>query len=171
MTLTHTLPARTARARSQYLGELVDVLRCARLEGGHPEEQGPLRRLAEEAAQMACRLARDARALWNAAQERLHAAAKDDPPLREYVRDVMAGALALAEDALKAAPDSVGPPVSLRLEADRLRQELAATELPWDASDALRVDPQVLAQAQADSERGDVIDMEEWLRELQASGG
>src|SRR4051812_48917014 len=99
MTLTQTLPARTARARSHYLGELVDVLRCARLEGGRPE-QGPLRHLAEEAAQMACRLAFDARMLWNEAQERMCAAGKDDLPVREYVRGVLAGALALAEDAL-----------------------------------------------------------------------
>jgi hypothetical protein len=169
MILTHTLTARTARARSHYLGELVDVLRCAILEGGQPEE-GPLRCLAEEAAQIACRLAFDARILWNAAQERMRATGKDDLPLREYVRGVLAGARSLAEDALKTTDSSTDTFRRLRQEADRLRQELLATELPWDESNSLRVDPKAFAQAQADTARGDVIDMEEWLRELQASG-
>ena len=118
---------------------------------------------------MACRLAFDARVLWNAAQEGMCASGKDDLPLREDVRGVLAGALALAKDALKAAGDSAGAFDGLQQEADRLRQELLATELPWEESNSLRVDPKVLAQAQADLASGDVIDMEEWLRELQAA--
>jgi hypothetical protein len=168
MTLTNSLPARTARARSHYLGELIEILHCTHVEADHAD-QAAQRRLAEEAAQMACRVAFDARLLWNAAQERLYAAAKDDPPLREYVRGLLARALDLAEDALKAAPESGDPFVSLRNEAVRLRQELAAAGLPWGDSSALRPDPKMLEEARMDTERGDLIELEGWLRELQDS--
>jgi hypothetical protein len=170
VTLTQTLPARTARARSHYLGELIDVLRSSQPEAGQANP-GALRRLAEEAAQIACRLAWDARVLWNAAQEQMYATGKDDLPLREYARSMLADARALAEDTLKTAPEMTGAFVDLQKEADRLRQELAATELAWDASAGLRLDPKVLEQAHEETARGDFIDLEEWLRELQGSGG
>jgi hypothetical protein len=102
---------------------------------------------------MACRLAFDARILWNAAQEHMRTTGQDDLPLREYVRGLLAGALALAKDALKASDTGAGAFVRLRQEADRLRQELLATELPWDESNSLRVDPKALAQAQVDTAR------------------
>ena len=100
----------------------------------------------------------------------MYATGKDDLPLREYARSMLAGARALAEDTLKTAPEMTGAFVDLQKEADRLRQELAATELAWDASAGLRLDPKVLEQAREETARGDFIDLEEWLRELQGSG-
>ena len=120
---------------------------------------------------MACRLAFDARVLWNAAQEHMFATGKDDLPLREYVRSVLGGALALAKDTRKEVEAVGGDAANLQQEADRLRQELAATELTWDARAGLKRDPKTLEQAQAETARGDLIDLEEWLRELQGSPG
>src|SRR5689334_3641369 len=128
--LAHSLSARMVRARSHYLSELVDILRCGRLEDNKYQREY-LQSLAEEGAEVACGLAVNAHVVWNAAQEQLYAADKDDPPLREYVRGVLAAALALVEDVLKAAPAGAGPFVKLHKEADRLRLELLGTSRPW----------------------------------------
>jgi hypothetical protein len=121
-------------------------------------------------ADEACRLARKARILWSAMQERMVASGADDAALRSFARSALSFAHDSVRKALREENVAQERAEELSREAEYLRVDLRSAELPYENSAALRSVPQGTPQSSSPAGSGEAVDLGEWLRALHSEG-